>query len=203
MLICFYTVMRQTSFKGFSTIIIEKYSFRYIDYVLSMNNSRLSASHLSKRLKDTADTQKSAYYLNNSSWNRQLWNIKNKTLRQTRWLYFSHSQLPLFQDHPRIEFTFHNSYVILWSVIFWTELSWCRKNLTCNATTLLLCWSHSYKYFRSSSRSGWPLRNIYISNDNGSLPLYAEFPFLYHWQDFYLTKALVNALLSRLVAFWT
>ena len=115
--ICFYTVMRQTSFKGFSTIIIEKYSFRYIDYVLSLNNSWLSASYLSKRLKDTTDTQKSAYYLDNSSWNRQLWNIKNKTLRQTRWLYFSHSQLPLFQDHPRIEFTFHNSYVILWSVI--------------------------------------------------------------------------------------
>ena len=45
--------------------------------------------------------------------------IKYKPRQQMRWLDFSNSQLPLhqyqhkFQHHHRMEFTFHNSYVIL------------------------------------------------------------------------------------------
>ena len=40
---------------------------------------------------------------------------------------------------------------------------------------------------RSSSQSGWPLRNIYISNDNGSFTYYVDVSFLYHCHDFYRT----------------
>jgi hypothetical protein len=48
-----------------------------------------------------------------------------------------------------MEFTFHHSYVILElvpsTVIFWIELSYWRKSYSIKAT-LLLCWSHRYKY---------------------------------------------------------
>jgi hypothetical protein len=47
-----------------------------------------------------------------------------------------------------MEFTFHNSYIILElvpsTVIFWTELSCWRKSYS-NKDTLLLGWSHPYK----------------------------------------------------------
>ena len=33
----------------------------------------------------------------------------------------------------------------------------------------------------------WPLRNILISNDNGSFIFYVDVSFLYHCQDFYRT----------------
>ena len=33
-------------------------------------------------------------------------------------------------------------------------------------------WSHLCKYLRSSSQTVWPLRNIYLSNNNGSFPFY-------------------------------
>ena len=48
-----------------------------------------------------------------------------------------------------LEFTFHNSYVILELVpstlIFWTEISFWRKSYS-SKTTFLLNWSHRYKY---------------------------------------------------------
>ena len=49
-----------------------------------------------------------------------------------------------------MEFTFHNSYVILErvssTVIFWTELTcWCKSYP--NKATLLLGWSHHYKNY--------------------------------------------------------
>ena len=64
--ICFYTLMRQISFKGLSRIKIENQltfnsSFRYIDDVLSLNNVRFD-DYLHS-IKDTTDTQKSASYL--------------------------------------------------------------------------------------------------------------------------------------------
>jgi len=47
-----------------------------------------------------------------------------------------------------MDLTFHSSYVILElmpsTVIFWTELSCCRKSYS-NKATLLLGWSHRYK----------------------------------------------------------
>ena len=77
-----------------------------------------------------------------------------------------------------MEFTFHNSYVILElvlsTVIFWTELNCWRKSYSNNAI-LLLSWSHRYK--NSSvviSKCGWPLRNIHISNDNGCFTFYVD-----------------------------
>ena len=69
-----------------------------------------------------------------------------------RWLHFSNSQLPLpsvaiFQHHQRMEFTFHNSYVIMEllssTVIFWTELS-CWHESYSNKATLLLDECHLY-----------------------------------------------------------
>ena len=66
------------------------------------------------------------------------------------------------------------SYVLLellpTAVIVWTELS---------------CWRKSYS---SKSRSGWPLQNIHISNNNGSFYFLRRLlSFLFHCQDFYRT----------------
>ena len=77
----------------------------------------------------------------------------------------------IFQHHQCMAFTFHNPYVILELVpsivIFW------YKNYSSKAT-LPLGWNHAKKIIRSSSQSGWPLRNIHISNDNRSLTFYAD-----------------------------
>jgi len=82
-----------------------------------------------------------------------------------------------------MEFTFYNSYVILELVpstlIFWTDLNCWRKSysnkLRCSCVEVI-----ATKMLRSSSQSGWPLRNIHISNDNGSFTLYGDvfFPLL-------------------------
>jgi hypothetical protein len=40
------------------------------------------------------------------------------------------------------------------------------------------------KMLRSSSQSGWPLRNIHISNDYGYFTFYIDVSILYHCQDF-------------------
>jgi len=52
------------------------------------------------------------------------------------------------------------------------------------------------QFLRSSSRSGWPLRNIHISNE--SVPFNVDFfiSFLYHRQDFYLTIYVSNSMVS-------
>jgi len=53
------------------------------------------------------------------------------------------------------------------TVIFWTKLSCWRKTYLSKAM-LLICWCHRYTILRSSSRTGWPLRNIHLSYGNGS-----------------------------------
>ena len=62
-----------------------------------------------------------------------------------------------------MDITFHSSYVILQlmpsTVIFWTELSCWRKSCS-NKTTFLLV--IATKILRSSSQSGWPLRNLHL-----------------------------------------
>ena len=77
------------------------------------------------------------------------------------------SSVAIFQHHQRIQFTFYNSYVILElvpsTVIFWTELTFLRNNYSNVIAT---------KVIRSSSQSGWPLRNIHISNGIGSFTFY-------------------------------
>ena len=69
--------------------------------------------------------------------------VKTK-LYDKRLTSFSNSQLPsiiIFQHHQRIEFIFHNSYLILVlvlsTVIFRTELSCSRKSYSSKATLLL------------------------------------------------------------------
>jgi hypothetical protein len=44
-------------------------------------------------------------------------------------------------------------------------------------------------FLRSSLRPGWPLRNIYFSNDNGSFPFYADF--LFHLSPTRLAPGLI------------
>jgi len=41
----------------------------------------------------------------------------------------------------------------------------------------ILGWIHHYKILRSSSQSGWRLRNIHISNNNGSFTFYVDIVF--------------------------
>ena len=61
--------------------------------------------------------------------------FKSKTLRPTWWLHFSNSQLPI-QQHQRMEYTFHSSYVILLfvpnAVVSWTDLSCWHTRLRCS-----------------------------------------------------------------------
>ena len=60
------------------------------------------------------------------------------------------------------------------------------QSSTLDMATLLLCWRIATNILRSSSHSGWLLRNI--SNDNGSFPFYVDFfAFLHHREDFYWT----------------
>ena len=113
-------------------------------------------------------------------WNRQRRKIKNKTVRQTRWLHLSNSQLSpgaIFHHLQRMKLTFHNSYVILELVpstmIFWTELSCWRWSYSNKATLLLGC-NIATKFLRSSSQSDWLLQNIHISSGNGSFTLYVD-----------------------------
>jgi hypothetical protein len=91
--------------------------------------------------------------------------INNETLRQHDDFTFPIVNF-IFQHHMRMEFTFHNSYVVLelvsCTMIFWTKLSCLRKNYS-NKATLILNWSHRCKMYTSSSRSGWPLRNSHVS----------------------------------------
>jgi hypothetical protein len=86
-----------------------------------------------------------------------------------------------------MEFTIHNSYTNLElvpsTVICWTGPS-CWWESYSNKATLPSSWNHCYKMIRSSSQCGWPLRNIHISNSNGSFIFYADGSFLYHCQYF-------------------
>ena len=69
---------------------------------------------------------------------------------------------------------------------FCTELSCWRKSystrLRCSYVQVI-----ATQIIRSSSQSDWPLRNIYISKDNGSFTFYVDISFLNHCQYFYRT----------------
>ena len=108
------------------------------------------------------------------------WTVQTteKSITCCQWIrpfHEEHTVESIIQHHHRTEFTFHNSYVILElvpsTVIFWTERSCWRKS-SWHKVTLLLGWCHSN--MRSSSRSGWPSRNINISNDNGSFSFFVD-----------------------------
>jgi hypothetical protein len=87
-------------------------NIRYIDDVLSLNNSRF-ADYLPRiypnehEVKDTTDAQRSASYL--AIDNRGRLKKQNSTTN----VMTSLLSVAIFQHHQRMEFTFHNSYVIL------------------------------------------------------------------------------------------
>jgi hypothetical protein len=87
-----------------------------------------------------------------------------------------------------MEFTFHNSYVILELVpsivIFWTLLS-CRRKTYPNKVTLHIGWSHPYKHSTVVITIWLTVTKYHISNDNGNFTFYEMFSFLYHCQEFY------------------
>jgi hypothetical protein len=81
----------------------------------------------------------------------------------------------IFQQHERMAFTYHNSYGILEFVLslYWTTLS-CVRKIYSNKATLLLSEAIATTIIRLPSWSNWPLRNIHISNDNGSFTFYVD-----------------------------
>jgi hypothetical protein len=89
-----------------------------------------------------------------SPWNQQSRDIKKKSMTNAMTSLFqsltSLLSVAIFQHHQRIEFTHHISYVILElvssAVVFWSELSCCRKNYS-NKVALLLRWDHRCKHY--------------------------------------------------------
>ena len=70
-------------------------NFRYINDVLSLNNAWFGdCLHLSYpnelEVKDTTELPRGCIW----PWYRQRRKLKNKTLRQTRWLHFPNTQFP-------------------------------------------------------------------------------------------------------------
>ena len=86
-------------------------NIRYIDDILSLNNYRFADYRHriypnEHGVKDTTDTQRSASYLAIENRGRLK---KNSTTN----VMTSLLSVVIFQHHQRMEFTFHNSYVIL------------------------------------------------------------------------------------------
>ncbi len=90
----------------------------------------------------------------------------------------SPSSVAIFQHHQRMEFTFHNSYVTIQllpsTVIFCTESSAADTKAIQTRPRCSQVEDIASKILLSSSQSGWPLRNIHISNDNGSFTFYVD-----------------------------
>ena len=62
----------------------------------------------------------------------------------------------------------------------WLKIEWngCRNVVNVNYTDSDI-WQKILKF-----KSGWPLRNVHISNDNGSFTFYVDNSFFYHCQEF-------------------
>ena len=122
-------------------------------------------------VKDTTDNQ-NLLLTWPSPWNRKRQKTKTEPTINMM-LHFFISQFPFYQQHfgfflhRGMEFTFHIPYVILGfvpsTVIFSTELL--KQGYVEVIAT---------KYIWSSSQYGWPLRNIHISNDNGSFTSFVD-----------------------------
>ena len=105
-------------------------------------------------VKNTTETQKSASYLDLhieiDNGGRLKKNSTTNTMTSLFQLSTSLLSGAIFQHHQRMEFKFHNSYVILElvssTVIFWTEHGCWHKSYS-NKATLFLSWSHRYKNF--------------------------------------------------------
>jgi len=155
--------MRHTSYKGFPRIRIyalaKAFNFkpRYTDDGLSLNNSPFcDYLHLiyptELEIKDATDSQFSTvcFLPWPSTWNRQRRKIKTKLYNKRDDCNFTSTSLSLvtiFQRHQSMEFTVHNSYVILRlgssTFIFWTELRCWLKSYS-SKDALLLGWRHRY-----------------------------------------------------------
>ena len=114
--------------------------------------------------------------------------LKTKLYHKCDYLTFPIVNFPFISSNiPAYGVYILNSYVILEFVsslmIFWTELRCWLKALLKQGYVEVI----ATKIIRSWSQSGWPLRNIHISNDNGSFTFYVDVFFLYHCQFFYLT----------------
>ena len=77
------------------------FTFRYIDDVLSLNNSRFGdfvdrIYPIELEIKDTTVTDRSASYLDLTPRDRQWGSVKNETLWQKRWFQFSHCELSIY-----------------------------------------------------------------------------------------------------------
>jgi hypothetical protein len=73
-----------------------------------------------------------------------------------------------------MEFTFHNSYVILERCAQYSDFLERAWLLTQQLLKQGYAKVNATKIIWSSSRSGWPLRNIHISNDNWSFTFYVD-----------------------------
>jgi hypothetical protein len=118
---CSFIRTRQISYRGFSRKNEKKlaqsfnFTFRYIDGVLSLNNSRFGdfvhrIYPIELGIKDTTDTDRSASYLDLHLENK--WGaVKNKTLRKKEiisifplWTFHSYVHVAAFQQHLHMEY---------------------------------------------------------------------------------------------------
>ena len=147
-------------------------NIRYIDDILSLNNYRF-ADYLHRicpnehGVKDTTDTQRSASYLAIDNRGRLK---KNSTTN----VMTSLLSVVIFQHHQRMEFTFHNSYVILERCAQYSDFMERAWLLTQQLLKQGYVEVIAAQIIWSSLRSGWSLRNIHISNDNVSFTFYVD-----------------------------
>ena len=153
------------------------FSFRYIDDVLLLNNSRFCDYVLlvyqdGLERKDATEIQKSASYIDIHLVIADRGRLKNKTLRQTWWLPFSNGQLPSSNIPAAPAYGDYISQLIRYSRVSeqcWTKISCWRKSYSnkvrCSYAKGIATWM-----LLPSSRTGWSLRNILFSNNNGLFP---------------------------------
>ena len=154
------------------------FTFRYVDDVLSLNNSRFGdfvyrIFPIELEIKDTTDTDRSASCLYMPLPTPRNWQVKNETLRQKRWFQF-----------PIVNFSFICSNIPAAPVyeVYVSQLIWYSR--TCGSYQdflhrgLLLIRKLrnqveviTSKVLRLPPRLGWPLWNICVTTDHGYVPL--------------------------------
>ena len=130
-------------------------------------------------VKDTTDTQKSASYLDVQleieNWGRRFKaNIYDKRDNFIFQQSTSRSTVAIFQHHMRVEFTLLYSYAILGrvhSTVIFGQSSQADADVTQTRLRCIQVEVITRTIIRSCSRSSWPLRNMYISNENGSFDI--------------------------------
>jgi hypothetical protein len=90
------------------------FTFRYIDDVRSLNNSRFGdfvdrLSPFELEIKDTTDTDRSAAYLDLHLKIDSKGRLRTDTLRQKKWFQFSHCELSIYMKK-------HSNSTCVWSI---------------------------------------------------------------------------------------